>query len=346
MIISGIHALLLLPTPPDPPSSPAIHAAFSAAIQSVVRFISRNSTSQSDTATLDIAVPCTGAVDVDRARNFERVNGILGEIYSLLHVILLGQASDHGRIDARVLPLAWSPSYPMRSILHMNQVHVGCPIELSILVQSGRPWTQLFSVDGEQGTHIYKQFRTTAYDIGASSIRALVEEQRTVPGGPVLNIPSQAMARGSGYHEAHHSVWACSSGISMSLADKLLITMAAFLLEARPRQGNPRQLRIGISGSPAGTSEAAAIRRFIHDVFDFRNANLPASPITTNDTWQQLSVVCEQTPESSTLPMACGDVSAVVLDPQADSSQFERVGMRYFTVASVGNRSEFTESDD
>ncbi|KAI9664248.1 MAG: hypothetical protein M1831_002427 [Alyxoria varia] len=288
-----MYALVLLPSPPDPATSPTISAAFKKPLDAVFKDVAQENTASSGPAKIDIVIPSAKGQCFSRARHFGKVGKIIARTYSLVSS-LFGQRglSLEGpkAMDVNILPLAWDPGHEYTISSESSQRRLDCLVGLPALVASQRPWDRLFIVDGEKGYRLYRQFRElTVHRKGEGPLQSLSSAPTTIPGGLVLHNPSSTQAtRHLIRREAHRQVMTVGAFNNLGFEQKLLLTMAAFLVEppqpARDFDDLPLdpKLLVGIVDDSKDSSDApvenrppyqnrkAAVASFFDAVTNFR----------------------------------------------------------------------------
>ena len=326
------YALLLLPTPPNPPNTPAIRAAFKLPLERVLRKLCNSPDAPSGAATLDITVPCVSHKPQARVQQFEAVAQILAEIYSLLNTLfrrLRIPATGPGTVDARLLPLAWDAKYKYTPVWTREQSRLECLVDLPILVESQRKWTHLFTVESEQGERLYQQFRLIAVDrTGSGRVQTLSSKPHRVPGGIVLNSLPSLSSKPKVQASPHDQIMVVDEFENRTFAHKLLLTMAAFLIEPPssvidPDVNRARRLIIAISDNALRLDKVqlhqplearrSAIEAYMTGILDFCPPDIsPHETASSNALTKSLTVSYEYVREQAGLATPFENLSAII----------------------------------
>ncbi|KAI0014879.1 hypothetical protein F4780DRAFT_151100 [Xylariomycetidae sp. FL0641] len=226
--MEDMHALLLLPEPPQSTSSDHIRPALYHTLLSAIQRLSQNQLS-GRTAELDIAVPLTRigqTVHTHRAL-FGVVQGLVNNVYQLVKTIFdeLGVSAEHyGSIDVRVLLVRDGDE-----TTEEGRMFPAVVTSLYRLASSPRTWTQVFVVEGEQGETMYRRFQTLAWDRGAPW-DALFSGVQRLPGGIqifIKDLHTNGAAAAEPWGAKQIGVF-LGGGASEHFADKWLLTMGLF----------------------------------------------------------------------------------------------------------------------
>lgn len=227
------HALLLLPHPPAPPSPPSMKVAFDKPLKNVLESLHEAASNRSHPILLDIALPCS----TSGRPGFDDFGRMMAGLYTRIAAVFnfKGISNDGpGSIDARVMALDYSLSIDHASgSRKFPTISDDSLIPLSALACSTRPWTQLYTVDGEEGLEVYRQFEAARNSVKGLPIIPCYQ----VPGGLVFHDPTKMGHWKRPNHNSH--VRAEGQVMTLGLFDhlhfghKFLLGMAAFLIGPR-----------------------------------------------------------------------------------------------------------------
>lgn len=241
--MASIRALLLLPPPPTPPTPSDLRGAFYDPIRHIIQSLNRSINDGAVSTTLHVALPYPETSPEQRstrAQSFEATQRLVAGVYSLLAAIY----------DEESVGLVAAPLIDSRLVLFDDTKPSGgavaCVFDLRSLANPKQAWSHVYSVEGEPGETTYRRFRH------------LSDAQWThecVKGGLAVHRPgrSQAVRRDSLAHHrsddavAHASVVAGGSFYDLHFTNRLLLTMALFLVEPRAEgQDGPRRVVLGV----------------------------------------------------------------------------------------------------
>lgn len=249
-----LSALLLLPPPPLNLLYPALKATYNAALSSVLSSVSEIAGKLLSTAVLEIAVPCPDNCFLHESQRpiYDRIQKLLAGLYSLVSVICARDSigvNGEGGIDARVLLIAYSRD-STHSGLPSSKQPQGLIIDLPTLALSQRAWQHVFSVHSEEGDILLKQFLRLTDWVYSSSATLPCWDIKIVDPGVNTTIPIkgsqdvQSLDCGRG---VHYSVAVGGTFDHLHTGHKLLLTVAALLLEPPGQSDQQRRLVVGIT---------------------------------------------------------------------------------------------------
>lgn len=250
--------LLLLPAPPQRHFFSTLRAAYGPCLTEVLLSASSASSSSSAITLLDIAIssPQLGLSENVGNESFQRAQNLIGQIYRLVCVICAEQKIDiqHGNdVDARIFLF-----YNIDDLLNevssnsADRTLSNGPItSLQALASCDRAWQRLCSIDSGTGEVLLKSFlryRSTRTGEGAS--KGLIVER--YPDGQVSDSPDSNLFKNDVPNRAplryHDSVALGGTFDHLHAGHKLLLTMAAFVLNPDDSLEKVRTLAIGITG--------------------------------------------------------------------------------------------------
>ena len=257
-------SLLLLPSPPSPPSSSALRVAYSQSLAYVLRSVAKLPSESRDASILDIGLPCVISSAQDRSARssiYDQVQTLLARLYRLVSIICAEQTIEvegPGGVDVRVFLIECPPDRPLDGDEKPSSSPSGPLISLPTLAQCDKPWTRVYSFGSEGGEAMLRSFKSLRARLlpGAESLDTVIvlgeTEMMDDTGKSIASAP-QAQRRSNRKHE---SVAVGGTFDHLHAGHKLLLTMTAFLLEppseaARQwRHDNTRRrtLTVGITG--------------------------------------------------------------------------------------------------
>lgn len=240
---SKSKSLLLLPSPPRPINYASLSAAYSPALRSVARLC--------DVSILTIIVPMDFTVEQltsSRSQIYAECQTALAGIYGLICQLALvtETANAHGlaRFDPHIILVNHdkNPSSKGSSIKFTG----GPLIDISTFALTRREWKTIYSVDGEQGQSLLKEYR----DLANETSPPIDADWQVVEGGLIIitrTPPSPSSSTISAV--IHHVVALGGTFDQLHAGHKLLLTSAALLLQPNNTgESKPNRLIIGITG--------------------------------------------------------------------------------------------------
>lgn len=257
--------LLLLPPPPSPPTIPALKAAYGDTLSQVLKEVASASQESTQAAILDIALAIphlVGQETQSRASLYHSTQSVIAAVYKLICILATSDKvniEDSDGVDARILPIAWSPDASSTSNSPFGPV-----VDLTGLAASQRQWQYAFGVETDAGEAFVRAF------VAAKQHASHVHRSPTAPHR------SGSRSAQAGTAKKHHHVAVGGTFDHLHLGHKLLLTMTAFALD--DSQG---VLTIGITGDAllknkshseylqSWTSRQSAVHRFLEALLDF-----------------------------------------------------------------------------
>lgn len=239
------RALLLLPPAPTPSTYASLKAAYNAPLSTVLRDLRR----AQEPALLEIALACPhlyGRLNDARGPLYNTTQQLVADLYKLICIAATKDAidtEDAGGIDARILLVAYPRDGKLQNTLKEStpeQELQGPAIDLHTLGQSSRTWTNVYSVESEDGERFLKSFQAIFKDNKVSKVR----------GGMVLNADPSTKTAATPIADSrkHLSVAVGGTFDHLHIGHKLLLTMFAFVLGRRQESDTPSVLTVGITG--------------------------------------------------------------------------------------------------
>jgi phosphopantetheine adenylyltransferase len=238
---SSPSSLLLLPSPPQPPTPKAIHAAYHAPLSAAISRLS--SSSPSPTPRLAVAV-----VSSFQKPSWSQLQSLLARLYSLVAAVL----PDDDTTDVRIVLVdhVQGRDYTGSSSPYSPDPTRTIP-DLSGLAgqQPSQQWSEILHPGSEAGYSLLKAFLAVAED--AHRVTYLHKQLVSVPGGLTLITPSPSQVSGDTPSGQRYKT-VCLGGTFDHLhpGHKLLLHAAALLLSlpSQSDTSNPAIFIIGISG--------------------------------------------------------------------------------------------------
>jgi phosphopantetheine adenylyltransferase len=248
----GLPSLLILPTPPAPPTPAAVKAAYQPALTAVLTTLALVKASKP--AVLQVYVPCPRQYPPDEPRSqlFEEIERLISRVYSLICIVSAHNAiePDGSReVDARVILL----NHDSLEESHGPQVSSPFPlpatgpiIDIQTLALTRRNWNYIFSVDGEKSQEILSKY----LGIAARLNPPVHGEICKVPGGISLMSSVTSKNQSAKQGSTIHTIVAVGGTFDhLHAGHKLLLTATALLLQPSTTSIDiERRLVIGITG--------------------------------------------------------------------------------------------------
>ncbi|KAM3083946.1 hypothetical protein ACMFMG_001944 [Clarireedia jacksonii] len=247
-----LQSLLLLPQHPTPITSTALSAAFSPSISaclSILKDSSSNTRLIIGIASADFHERLGGP----RAQIYDEVEQLLGGLYSLISLICAKQGVEvvpglPGAVDVRIILLDYDSTCSLTASQEVDSSHgilvPGPIVDLSLFASTQRQWSHVFSVEGESGQKLLKDYLELANRISPP----LQATFRIVSGGLSM-IQKGIRSIESGSSASHNVVAVGGTFDHLHAGHKLLLTTTALLLQpATSSLDPPRRLIIGITG--------------------------------------------------------------------------------------------------
>lgn len=269
--------LLLLPPPPSPPSITALRSAYGDTLSQVLKEAASASQESVQPSILDIALAIPHLVGQEtepRASIYETTQSVLAAVYKLICILAAENnvnIEDSDGVDARILPIAWSPDASSTSNSPFGPV-----IDLTGLAASQRPWQYAFGVESDAGEAFVRAF--VAAKQHASHVHRAPKKLSTASGS----------RESTDLVKKHHHIAVGGTFDHIHLGHKLLLTMTAFALD-----DSNGILTIGITGDEllknkkhaeyleSWSQRQSSTHRFLKAILDFTPPD--AEPPTTNE---------------------------------------------------------------
>jgi phosphopantetheine adenylyltransferase len=248
----GLPSLLILPSPPAPPSPAALKAAYHPALTAALTSLASKKASKP--AVLQVYVPCPRqyALDEPRSQLFEEVERLLSGVYSLICIVCAQNAIEpdgSGGVDVRVILLdhdSFEESYCRRLYSPFPLPATGPIIDIQTLALTRRNWNCIFSIDGEKSQEILSRYLGVAAHLNPPVHGEICK----VPGGislmSTVTSKNQTARQGSAIHT---TVAVGGTFDHLHAGHKLLLTATALLLQPLTSSMDlERRLVIGITG--------------------------------------------------------------------------------------------------
>lgn len=245
-------SLLLLPAlvPSSPLSS--LKSAYKVTLDTLLpSLVTKDNPEDDSLPRLDIAVVLSDSYPLTfkspRASAFAPYQLLFSSIYSLgvKSAAKLDFDLDFpGGLDVRVFILEPRISSLPPGVAG-KQFLSGPVVDITTFVKSSRPYTTLYSVDGESGEQVLKQL-VTAYN----SINASPPSTKRLPSGPSISSSSASKSLDALVDDrplrTHSSVAVGGTFDHLHIGHKLLLT--GTILAAEPGTQSPRLITVGITG--------------------------------------------------------------------------------------------------
>lgn len=242
---SASQALLLLPPIPQPANYPAIKAAFHTPVLLALRSLKEHILGRS---ILDIALPCPhlyNSHSASRASLYNQTQKAVANVYKLVCVIAAKldievADVDGDAIDVRVILVAYPRNGVLKASEQSPESWFGPVIGLRDLAKSARSWSQVFSVETEQGEQLLKNFQSLSSKSGYT-----YQKFR----GGVVSVDNSSTPPTSG--DAKRCDWVAVGGTfdHLHIGHKLLLTMVAFALDLPNAGEKQKDITIGMTAA-------------------------------------------------------------------------------------------------
>lgn len=259
--------LLLLPPPPSLPSIAALKQAYGDTLSEVLKEVASASRESTQAAILDIALAVPHLVGQEtrpRSELYHSTQVVLAAVYKLICVLAVANnvnIEDDNGVDARVLPIAWSPDASSTANSPFGPV-----VDLTRLAASQRQWQYAFGVESDAGEAFVRAF-VAAKQHASHAHHAPAKSAEGI--GSNSAVPAEAAQR-------HHHVAVGGTFDHIHLGHKLLLTMTAFALD-----GTSGVLTVGITGDEllknkshvefleSWAERQSSVHRFLKAILDF-----------------------------------------------------------------------------
>lgn len=249
---ADLPSLLLLPSPPDPASRPALRAAYKPALTAALAKLKDGPTAQ----TLIVAVACPllkGPGLQSKTLSWPQAQHLLAGLYAIISVTCAELSipsymnAGSGSVDARVILVDHDRKRryrgDFRGAIESNNTAI---VDLGTFAAAYHPWNLIFNADSEVAHELHSLYLRLA----EGQQKLLQEQLITVKGGIALHIPSvedpPTPSPGTMLHKT-----VCIGGTFDHLhpGHKLLLTAGAYLLDI-PDRGSSDTCTyiIGITG--------------------------------------------------------------------------------------------------
>ncbi|OAA52064.1 pantetheine-phosphate adenylyltransferase family protein [Metarhizium rileyi] len=262
-------SLLLLPSPPAPPTSDAVRAAYRAPLAAVISRLSEENkpnTHRGVAPVLAVAVASPvltqsatpeGENDVQTA-DWARSQSLLAVVYSLVASICAEtsiatdlEADDPGAVDVRLILVDHDPSSTagyQPSLDGSHKANNTIVLDLAAFASLVQPWKRIFHPSSETGY----QLQATYLKYAEGKQRLLQSQLVAVGGGLSLSKPTYSQETRQSNHSARSYTTVCLGGTFDHLhpGHKLFLHAAALLLNLQDDSSgeSPQcELVIGIS---------------------------------------------------------------------------------------------------
>jgi phosphopantetheine adenylyltransferase len=216
----------------------------------------------SQCATLDIALPCPhlgGQNQKPQSRTFSKTQHLLASLYKLLSILCIENSIETEGptgVDFRVLLLRHSKSHhhTKEEVISRKGQHLQGPvIDLITLTQSSRPWSIIFSVEGEEGNQMVADFKNLSMWMAETGSIQVPHQFQEVPGGVGAVIlesqPPVELEELDADHCRFQVVAVGGTFDHLHAGHKLLLTATALLIDPHEDgKSRPRRIIVGITG--------------------------------------------------------------------------------------------------
>lgn len=241
---SSPSSLLLLTSPPQPPTPKAIHAAYHAPLSAVISRLSSSSSSPSPSPRLTVAV-----VSSFQKSPWPQLQSLLARLYSLIAAVL----PEDDTADVRIVLVDHVPGreYTGSSSFYSPDPTSTIPDLLGLAGQQpSQQWSEVLHPGSEAGYSLLKAFLAVAEN--AHRVTYLHKQLVSVPGGLTLSTPSPPQVGDDTPSGGQRYKTVCLGGTFDHLhpGHKLLLHAAVLLLSlpSRSDASDPTIFIIGISG--------------------------------------------------------------------------------------------------
>lgn len=247
-----LPSLLLLPSPPDPASRPALNAAYKPALTAALTKLKDGPTAQ----TLIVAVACpllNGPGLQSKTLSWPQAQHLVAGLYALISVLCAELSipsymnAGSGSVDVRVILIDHDRKRryggDFRAAIEPNNTAI---VDIGTFATAYHPWNLVFNADSEEA----HELRSLYLRLAEGPQKLLQEQLITVRGGIALNVPSQQEPPTPSPGTVPHRT-VCIGGTFDHLhpGHKLLLTAGAYLLDI-PERGSSDTCTyiIGITG--------------------------------------------------------------------------------------------------
>jgi phosphopantetheine adenylyltransferase len=243
--------IFFVPPVPSPPTISALKAVFADTFTQVLREVASASTEYKKAPILDIALACphlAGKQDTPRSQLYNETQSSIAAIYKLVCVIAAAEninVEDADGVDARVIPVAWSPS---RDWFEDEADCEGPVLGIAGLAQANRAWQYAFGVESEAGEAMVRAF-VTAKGSGGTVNRLQgnkpVSRDLNSANDPLSSVSQSPPSQPSG--QRHYNSVVGGTFDHLHIGHKLLLTMTLFAVDSAPQDQLGSSI-IGITG--------------------------------------------------------------------------------------------------
>lgn len=236
--LSGPLWLLLLPRPPSEISFNTLRVAYGPGLNQILQMASKASVGLSHVV-LDVAL----AYDDEPIFQYSRIQKLLGLMYRLICVICTENSIDlqyDNDVDARLIIFQHDTASAEASQGHQPFGN------LQSLAQSDRAWQLLCCLESESAENLLQDFlRIRKESLGETAHSDQIQIER-LPGGLVIHQSSPRYTLQGNSSHRHRSVAIGGTFDHLHAGHKLLLTMAALVLDPSSIPG--ACLTVGITG--------------------------------------------------------------------------------------------------
>ncbi|PQE32520.1 hypothetical protein CJF32_00004074 [Rutstroemia sp. NJR-2017a WRK4] len=289
-----LQSLLLLPQHPAPITPTALSAAFSPSISACLSIL-KGSASNTRLIIADFHERLSGP----RAQIYNEVEQLLGGLYSLISLICAQQNVEvvpglPRAIDVRIVLLDYDSARSLTTDQESENSHgilvPGPIVDLSVFASTQRQWDHVFSVEGESGQKLLRDYLELA-----NRISPPLQATFHIVGGGLSMIQKATQSIKSGSSVSHNVVAVGGTFDHLHAGHKLLLTATALLLQPAVSPSDPpRRLIIGITGDELLKNKKYAEylqswEKRQSDVVDFLVSILSFMRINSEDTIQTVA---------------------------------------------------------
>lgn len=281
--------LLLLTSPPWPPTSDALREAYKQPLTATLKHLVFEYRRSRVGVVLDIALPVPYLYEhrhEPRALLYETTQTLVARLYKLVCIIAAAEdidVEDAEGVDVRIILVARPRKEGIDKTILASALEgdeIGPLINLPTLARCQRPWQSVISIDNEEGDELLRQYVTAQDNRVKTVVKVTGGSTRTEQADTDALSPPR---EGDVHH--HQAVAVGGTWDHIHIGHKLLLTMFAFLLKAaRDSSGEGLYLTVGITGDELLKNKKHAevleswherqrsTLRFLRGIMDFRPA--------------------------------------------------------------------------